>query len=105
MTYSDRHPKDPALDRFGPKPTDRSLPINRRTRPTVYIIALAVVILIGLALVGMGVFQFSESTSDINATGDAAAPTENLLPAAEEDTDVTAPVSDSEVPAGDDPEE
>jgi hypothetical protein len=80
MATTDRHPADPAVDRFGPKPTDRFLPLGRRTHPGPYLIALILVLLIGLALVAFGGLRLIESTATIEARPEAAAPADNLLP-------------------------
>jgi hypothetical protein len=80
MAISDRHPDDPAVGRFGPKPTDRSLPLERRTHPGPYLVALIVVLLIGMALVAFGGLRLTQTTSQIQSRPDAASPAENLVP-------------------------
>ena len=80
MSISDHQTADPAVDRFGPKPTDRSLPTRQRTRPGLYLLAIAAVFIIGLALIGFGIVRFSQSTSDLQHSGSAIPPGENLLP-------------------------
>jgi len=80
MSMSDRHSADPALDRFGPKPTDRSLPLGRRTHSAPYLIAILVVLVVGIALIAFGSLRLSESTRRIEATPDSAPPAANLAP-------------------------
>lgn len=105
MTLSDRHSADPGLRRAGGlRPTDRSVPLARRTHPAPYILALAAVFVIGLALIAFGVVRFSQSTGDIENSSDAASTTENLLPStgAENDAEPKGPAFDREVqPTGD----
>jgi hypothetical protein len=80
MSISDRHTEDPALGRFGGKPTDRSLPIRKRTRPGPYLLAIVGVLVIGIALIAFGIVRFGQSTSVLQNSGTTASPTENLLP-------------------------
>jgi hypothetical protein len=79
MSTSDRH-YDPAVDPPGSRPTDRSLPIGRRTRPGPFLVALAVVFLIGIALVAFGSLRLGQSTARIDSNPSAVPPTSNLLP-------------------------
>jgi hypothetical protein len=79
MSAYDRHPNDPVADRVGSRPTDRSLPLARRTRPGPYLIALLVVIAIGIGLIALYSERLGESTGKIEQNPNAAAPSENLL--------------------------
>jgi hypothetical protein len=80
MSLSDRHSVDPALDRYGRRPTDTSLPLERRTRPGTYLIALVVILILGIALIAFGAVSFVQSTANIESTPGAAPTAENLLP-------------------------
>jgi hypothetical protein len=53
---------------------------RRQTRPATYISWIAVLFVIGLALVVFGIIRFSHSNEAINATPGAVAPSEGLLP-------------------------
>lgn len=84
MSLSDRYPDDPALRGRGEKPTDRALPIRRRTVSGPYLVAILIVAAVGVALVSFGVMRFSQSTSQISNTPGALAPSEQIAPATDD---------------------
>lgn len=94
MALSDHRSDDPALDRYGPKPTDRDLPLERRTSASPYILGVAVALLIGLALIIFGIVRFSQSTADLDQSGSAVAPFEQLAPPSnDQDSPVDTPAA------------
>lgn len=80
MSISDRRTADPALNRVGPKPTDRTLPMSKRTRPGPYLLAIVAVLVIGIALIAFGTLRFAQSTTELQNSATASAPGEDLLP-------------------------
>jgi hypothetical protein len=81
MSVSDRPPTDFSATGLGSGPTDRSLPLRRRTRPGPYLIALVLALMIGLMLIALGTFRLGQSTTSLERAPNAFAPTENLMPA------------------------
>jgi hypothetical protein len=71
---------DAATRLDGPKATDHDLPIGERTRSGAYLAAIVVVLVIGIALVAFAIVGFTESTSRLENSADAVAPTEQLAP-------------------------
>ena len=71
---------DPATRFAGPKPTDHDLPIEERTHSAPYLAAIVVVLVLGIALVGFAIVGFTQSTTTLDNSADAVAPTEQLAP-------------------------
>jgi hypothetical protein len=71
---------DPAVRHYGPKPTDPDLPMRKRTHPGAYIAGLIVVLVLGVALLSIGIARLSESTATLEASDDAKSPIEELGP-------------------------
>lgn len=71
---------DPATRFVGPRPTDHDLPLEERTSPGPYLAAIAVVFVLALTLVAFGIVHFTRSTTTLENTADAVAPSEQLAP-------------------------
>jgi len=71
---------DPATRFAGPKPTDHDLPIEERTHAAPYLAAIVVVLVLAIALVGFAVVGLTQSTTTLDRSADAVAPTEQLAP-------------------------